>query len=176
MDLGNNGRENAETFKLLAALFLEEPVIDMVEHFQTVFDLDLGDSMEDIHDDYERLFFGQETHLLPYESSYTRISDAPVPPGDVTTIVYNSYIREGLLLDEPDIVPDHISAELAFIGYLLEVGRNDALQEFLRSHAIQWVPQFCDDLYESAGTDFYRELAAVTKDCVLSMYEGFPDE
>lgn len=163
--------ERAETYKLLATLLLDEPALEAVEHFQEVFQLDLQEPIEDIAADFSTLFYNPKSHLIPYESAYARISDSPVVPDDVASGVYNAYLREGLILEDENVIPDHIAAELFFISYLIEAGKKEPLREFLRDHAVQWVPQFCDDLYESAGTEFYREVAAVTKDYVLSEYE-----
>jgi anaerobic sulfite reductase subunit A len=171
MDFDDKSGEVSETYKLLAVLFMKEPDLGTVEHFQDVFQIELQESLYDITDDYVQLFQGHEGNLTPYESAYVQMADSPVMSEDVRESVYHAYLREGLVLDDINIIPDHISAELFFISYLVEAGRKDSLRDFLQRHALQWIPQFCDDLYESAGTVFYRELAAVTKDYILNEYE-----
>lgn len=171
MEFDDRRVERAETYKLLATLLLEEPSLEAVEHLQEIFQLDLQESLEDITADFSNLFYNPESHLIPYESAYARISDSPVVPDDVTSTVYNAYLREGLVLEDVNIIPDHISAELFFVSYLIESGKKEQLRNFLQDHAAQWIPVFCDDLYESAGTDFYRELAAIIRDYIQTEYE-----
>lgn len=176
MDFDYDSEATSEAYRLLATLLMKEPEISHIENFRESFQVEFAASVNDIALDFSELFYNPLEHLLPYESAYLQLTDSPVVPDNVTDQVYAFYMKEGLLLDEGvNIVPDHISAELFFMSYLIETNKRDSLKEFLERHAIRWIPQFCDDLFESAGTDFYREVAAVTKDLVLNEYEELSD-
>jgi len=175
MDFDDKSGEIADTYKFLAEMFMRPPDINMVEHFQDVFQTDLEESLQDIVDDYAQLFFDPEEHLLPHEAAYSDLQDTLLLHGDVSSMVYDSYLKEGLVLEDASTAPDHISTELFFLSYLIESGKKEGLKNFLIKHAVRWIPQFCDDLYESASTEFYRELAAITKDFLLTDYEDLMD-
>ena len=169
----NDSDATAEAFRLLATLYMYEPDSTLVENFQESFQTEFNASMADIVDDFHELFYSSDQHMTPLESSYVHVSDSPVGSDSGTERVYSFYLQEGLILDEDiNMIPDHIAAELFFISYLIETNRMDSLKEFLQQHAVQWIPQFCDELYEFAATDFYKELAAVTKDALLTQYEA----
>jgi TorA maturation chaperone TorD len=162
----------SEAFKVLATLLMVEPDISIVESFKETFMVESSALLNEVSDDFHTLFYDEITRLVPLESVYVHTSELPVLTGNVADSLYNFYLREGLILDETiNISHDHISAELFFVSYLIEAGRGESLKEFLHDHALVWIPQFCDDMYERADTDFYQEVASITKDMVLSEYE-----
>jgi len=175
MDFDDKSGEIADTYKFLAEMFMRPPDVEMVEHFQDIFQTDLDESIHDIVDDFANLFFNPQEHLLPHESAYVDLDDTLLISDDVPGTVYDSYLKEGLVLEDASTAPDHISTELFFLSYLVESAKTDALKAFLLKHAVRWIPQFCDDLYDSASTEFYRELAAITKDFLLADYEELMD-
>jgi TorA maturation chaperone TorD len=61
--------------------------------------------------------------------------------------------------------------ELIFMSYLIEKKLKDLQIDFLR-RLCEWIPLFCDTLYEKAKTDFYKEVATSLKEFVLSECEG----
>ena len=172
MELGDDREALSETFKFLATLFMAEPDAALVEGFQEFFMVEPSTLLDDITIDFENIFFDPLDHLEPYESSYIQESDAHAELEKVKERLYSVYLREGLILDEGiNIQPDHVSAELFFVSYLVETARTESLRAFVKDHAVTWIPRFCDDLYEKASSDFYKELAAITKDLILTEYE-----
>jgi TorA maturation chaperone TorD len=172
VELGDNRETLSETFKFIATLFMTVPDAALVEAFQEFFMVESSTSLDDISIDFENIFFDTLYRLDPYESSYCHGSDAHAASEKVRERLYNVYLREGLILDEGiNIQPDHIAAELFFVSYLVETDRKESLRVFMEDHAMTWIPGFCDDLYEKASSDFYKELAAITKDLILTEYE-----
>ncbi|GBD98094.1 chaperone protein YcdY [bacterium BMS3Abin07] len=174
MDINFENDRNpiSETCKLLASLFMAEPDMSLIESFTESFPAEIQASPEEINDDFTSLFYGAPAILLPYESAYVHLAGTSVAAGIIPESLYSFYLKEGLILDSSlGMRPDHISAELLFISYLEEAERENSLQEFLGIHAIIWIPAFCDDLYEAAYTDFYKEVGSITKDLIMSEYE-----
>jgi TorA maturation chaperone TorD len=74
--------------------------------------------------------------------------------------------------------PDHISIHFELMKKLNEQESNcldikdfdnaekcrNLQREFVKLHLLTWVPDICNKIIEKAGTSFYRELAALTKD------------
>jgi TorA maturation chaperone TorD len=61
--------------------------------------------------------------------------------------------------------------ELLFMSYIIEQNFAELQIEFLK-RICQWIPLFCDELYERAKTDFYKEVATSLKEFVLSECES----
>ncbi len=172
MEHENDRQALCETFRLIAGLFLTEPDVSIVKDLQDAMIIESSASLDEISYDFENLFFDPVDRLLPYESFYSEFEGELETPNSITESLYSAYLQEGLIMDENmNISPDHISAELYFISYLIETSRLASLHQFLDLHAVKWIPNFCDDLFENAKTDFYRELASITKDLVLNEYE-----
>jgi TorA maturation chaperone TorD len=172
MELDDDREALSETYKFLATLFMAEPDAALVEGFQEFFVIESSTSFDDVAIDFDNLFFDPLDHMDPYESSYSKAYGAHADSGNVKESLYSIYLREGLILDEGlNIQPDHISAELFFISYLVETSRTESLRSFMKDHAVIWIPHFCDDLYEKTSSYFYKELAAITKDLILTEYE-----
>lgn len=166
----------SEAFKIIASLFIAVPGISIVEDFKSTFMVESFSLLNEVSDDFHALFHVDMDGLVPMESAYLHPSELPIMTSNVSESLYGFYLREGLILDENMNIPyDHISAELFFISYLIEAGRTGSLKEFLEDHAIMWIPRFCDDLYERASTDFYQEVASITKDLVMNEYEQLSD-
>ncbi len=172
MDFENENEALAAAYKLIGSLFISEPDSSLVRDFQTAFAVDLASSLEEISNDFEEIFSPSQKRILPYESSYIGQTDFSMVASGLTERIYSFYLQEGLILDESlNIAPDHISAELFFVSYLLDANRVASLKYFFEEHIVSWIPRFCDDLYDAAFTDFYQELAAITKDLILTEYE-----
>jgi TorA maturation chaperone TorD len=73
--------------------------------------------------------------------------------------------------EEISIIPDHISAELLFMSYLIENGLTEHRIKFLREHLFRWVPEYCDEIQRHANSAFYKEVANILKEFILSDYE-----
>jgi TorA maturation chaperone TorD len=127
--------------------------------------------------DYTRLFLGPVNALAKPYGSVWLSGEASLMQGS-SVAVLGLYRDGGFDLDEGfRELPDHIAAELEFLYLLLfrenEAHRNgdiDALlavtrlrQRFLAEHLGAWVAPFTAAAQSGAETDFYRELAALTR-------------
>jgi len=136
--------------------------------------------IERIKIDYARLFVGPYALLAPpYGSVYLEGQRRVM--GDSTLDVMKGYMEVGLSISEYfRDAPDHISAELEFIYYLVRkeveaIARGaykiaaDYLgkqQCFVENHLGVWVAEFSARVIESAETVFYRALSIVTGEFV----------
>lgn len=152
--LNNEQQERAEAYRLFAYLFMNIPEVELIEEFERFAGVQIKDTYEEICDDFIYLF--TEGNLPNCESFY-RQSD-----------VQHFYWTAGVAVEEEfDLPADHISMELLFMSYLIEQNLKDLEIDFLR-RLCEWIPLFCDELYEAANTDFYREVATFVKEFVLS--------
>jgi TorA maturation chaperone TorD len=140
-------------------------------------------SDEDLSVEYAKLFVGPfELKAPPYGSVY--LDKEKRVMGDSTMEVIKAYQEQGLSIDDEfKEVPDHISAELEFMYYLvhkeveaLEKGdKKRALnwiepqEAFFSTFLKPWVPPFCEKIKEGTDNEFYTALA----DCVSTFIDHF---
>ena len=81
--------------------------------------------------------------------------------------------------------PDHITAELEFLYYLIfkeieafsnsdietAIGFIQKLKSFLEDHLMAWVPEFANSIIEHAETPFYPNLAKATQMFLKENYQ-----
>ncbi|MDI1471707.1 MAG: molecular chaperone TorD family protein [Thermodesulfovibrio sp.] len=162
--------ERAETYRLFAYLFMEIPQIEYIEEFENFAGISINDNYEEICDDFITLFIDGE--VPNYEGYYLAEVYKNIPINFELRDVQHFYWTAGVAIDEElDLPPDHISMELLFMSYLIEQKLRDLQIDFLR-RLCEWIPLFCDTLYEKAKTDFYKEVATSLKEFVLSECEG----
>ena len=94
-------------------------------------------------------------------------------PDDFVDLLYQNDFLPG---DDESI--DSVVNYLEYFAALFETGAYGSdspamVQEFFTGHIITWIPAFCNALYKSANTSFYRELAGALKRFLLS---GVTDE
>lgn len=129
--------------------------------------------LKDMKAEYSRLFVGPG-HVLapPYESVYkTKNSDNKmgIVMGDSTIEVKHFYGRAGLKLSEDFTdLPDHITLELHFMGYLCTMEsdkiQSDKMQaDFLKIHIGSWISDFSKAITMSTNSVFYHEVAELTE-------------
>lgn len=125
--------------------------------------------------DYTKLFVGPYGLLAPpygsmYLDSNNRVMD------NSTIEVRNMYAEEGLDISLKE-APDHITIELEFMYFLIfkeieatkinDLDSASRYQErqraFLENHLCAWVPDFTDKIETSAQTEFYKNIARITK-------------
>jgi len=133
--------------------------------------------------EYARLFVGPNELLAPpYGSVY--LDRGRKVMGDSTMEVINMYEEQGLSIDkEFRNLPDHITAELEFMYYLIykeleALDRADIAtalsaiktQELFMNRFLRpWIEPFCHNLREGSDSGYYKSLA----DCTLSFVNGF---
>ena len=129
--------------------------------------------LEDLQEDYLRLFIGVEHVLAPvWESVY--FSKDRLIFQEETLQVRQWYARYGAEIEqlhkEPD---DHIGLELIFVAHLAQVALdklakadNEGFQsaltaqsQFLDEHPLRFAPAWYKLVQKHAATDFYRALA-----------------
>jgi TorA maturation chaperone TorD len=143
----------------------------------------MKDELENLEDldslraDYARLFVGPyKLSAPPYGSVY--LDGERKVMGISTNEVREAYREAGLdVSKEFHDLPDHISAELEFMYYLVfkEIERSlssdlkgmmaylTRQRAFLRSYLGSWMAQFTGDVEQEAGSNFYRNLARCTR-------------
>jgi putative dimethyl sulfoxide reductase chaperone len=146
-----------------------------------------GESIQDVHADHRRLFFGPEVMLAcPYESVY--LNEEHLTFGSQTLAVRDWYRRYGMQAPaegrEPD---DHIGLELAFVSHLClraldagERGDDDSLAEqgralgrFLSEHLLLWADDCLDHVLANARTQFYQGVGLLTRSTLRGLERDF---
>lgn len=122
--------------------------------------------------EFNRLFVGPGALVAPpHESVY--LSPEHVLMQAETLAVRRFYRAYGKELapdrHEPD---DHLAFELEFYAYLQTIrppGRRlQAMQRFSAEHLERWVPAFCKRVIEGTTSPFYRSLAIITRETILT--------
>ena len=151
-----------------------EPAVEWVQGMRKEFEASAD--LEPLKVDFSKLFVGPyKLFAAPYGSVY--LDGERKIMGDSTLEVKNRYREAGLdtARDFKD-APDHISAELEFMYYLVfkeieALSKSDIetaidfiqkQKSFLEDHLMAWVPEFADSIIEYAKKPFYPNLAKVT--------------
>ncbi len=133
--------------------------------------------LEDLLWDYTRLFLGPyRLPCPPWESVYT--SPKKLLMQEAYDTVKAMYAQAGVEVGDPNVLADHVGAELSFLAILLERADRDAADEqtyrqraeqFCDEHLSNWIPRFTADLEGAADSDVYRALARATRHIVLNL-------
>jgi TorA maturation chaperone TorD len=159
--------ERAEAYRILADFFLKAPEEDMLSTIKEDFELESEETADEIRRDFDRLFSYPEGKLPPIESFFLTLEDA-----SSAEEVAGFYAGAGLTIEEAfELIPDHLYLELLFMSYLIENNRYELQKKFLQEHLMNWVPSYCDELVKEAKTVFYREIAEITRDFIISESE-----
>ena len=134
-------------------------------------DLKSERELKDLLWEYTRLFIGPyKLPCPPWESVYT--SPKKLLMQDAYDEVQKSYDELGLMVNNLDILPDHIGAELNFLAVLFQKINSEPekrlsyiniAKKFCDEHLMKWIPQFTRDMEEAANILFYETLARVTR-------------
>ncbi len=135
------------------------------------------DNIDELTIDHARLFVGPFALLAPpYGSVYLEGERRLM--GDSTLAAGECYNEAGLEVSADfNGTPDHIAVELEFMHFLVvkelealaggELVRAQNFRQkqltFLERHLAAWVPDFSRNVEEQAQTEFYQNLAAVTR-------------
>lgn len=150
---------------------------------------ELNDVWLELAAEYASLFLGvKKKPAHPSESAYT--SGGHYIYQEARDKVFKTYLSANVdkvkEFTEPE---DHIAAELQFMEYLcqktVEALKKDEVDEarkylrnqgeFVDNHLAKWVPQFTQDILESAEVDFYKGVAYVTRTFIESEKQVLPD-
>ncbi|MBF0465092.1 MAG: molecular chaperone TorD family protein [Nitrospirae bacterium] len=181
--------ESSRVVSLLSSMYLCKPVKAAIEKWKialyedkSLFMWDLKEALgeidtesekelEDLLWDFTQLFIGPYKMLCPpWESVYT--SSKRLMMQEAHDEVRTFYHEAGLAMNTPDIMSDHIGAELNFLAVLLQKmnieseKRQNCLyltKRFIDEHLRAWIPQFTNDMEAAADTDFYKALAQTTR-------------
>lgn len=165
MDIYEEKRQRAETYRLFAEVFLSPPSDEVIESLNLYYVLEVTEDMDAIREDFESLL----RQLPPYESLNNNYTNALKKRDNV----HNFYLRVGLLTDEDlGLPPDHIGVEMIFMSYLIEGDLISEQREFLEKHLLNWAPRYLDMVALSVRTKFYKDIAELVKGFLISDYEG----
>jgi TorA maturation chaperone TorD len=139
-------------------------------------EFEAGADLEPLKIDFSKLFVGPYTlSAAPYGSVYLESERKMM--GNSTQDVKNRYREAGLDTAKTfKDAPDHISAELEFMYYLIfkeieafassdietAIGFIQRQKSFLEDHLMAWVPEFANSIIENAENPFYPNLAKAT--------------
>jgi putative dimethyl sulfoxide reductase chaperone len=159
--------ERAEAYRLLSEFFLKVPEEDMLRTIKEDFELESEETVDEIRTDFDRLFRYPEGKLPPIESFFLTLENT-----SSAEEVAQFYSSAGLTIGEEfEYIPDHLYLELIFMSYLIETNKYDLQMKFLDEHLMNWVPYYCDELVKESKTDFYREIAEITREFLVAESE-----
>lgn len=152
-------------YKVFASLFLEEPSDEAIEGINELFGSELSDAPFEIREDYNKIFLSPGTKLSPYQSVHDfRPDTEPWLFSEPAESAQVFYAKAGLAMDDNlNLPPDHISAELFFMAYLVETDTGNMQMQFMQTHLINWIPEYCRKIQDAAATAFYREVAKLLR-------------
>jgi anaerobic sulfite reductase subunit A len=165
--------ERAGLYKLFSSLFMKEPTEEILVQLKEMFQMKFNETPEEIKADFASLFLSPDIHLSPHESLYNYpLGETPRLWGRATEEVQAFYRSAGLMIDEEvDLIPDHAGVELLFMSFLVENNLIDRQTAFMGDHLMRWIPDYCDEIEKHARTTFYKELAILLREFVVSDYE-----
>ncbi len=171
--------ENLESSMAEVCETAVQSVQNMRKEFKT------GDRLESIRVDFAKLFVGPYKLLAaPYGSVYLDTERKMM--GDSTLDVRSRYRDAGLDTSKNfKDAPDHISAELEFMYYLIfkeieafadsdtetAMGFIQQQKSFLEDHLMAWVPELAENIIENAENPFYPNLAKATQSFLQVNYQ-----
>jgi len=142
-------------------------------------------NLDQLKVDFSKLFVGPyKLFAAPYGSVY--LDGERKIMGDSTLDVKKRYREAGLdTAKNFKDAPDHISAELEFMYYLIfkeieafsnsdtetGIGFIQKQKSFLEGHLLAWVPEFAKSIIEYAQNSFYLNLAKATQMFLKKNYE-----
>jgi TorA maturation chaperone TorD len=160
-----------------------EPAVVFIQSMRKEFEASAN--LEPLKVDFSKLFVGPyKLFAAPYGSVY--LDGERKIMGDSTLDVKNRYREAGLdTAKNFKDAPDHISAELEFMYYLIfkeiEAFSKPAIETaidfiqkqkfFLEDHLMAWMPEFANSIIEYAENPFYLNLAKATEAFLKENYQ-----
>lgn len=189
-----NTGELSSVFGLLGSMYLCQPVKETVEKWRMLLrggvspifadlreamegiSLESEREMEDLLWDYTKLFIGPyKLPCPPWESVYA--SPKKLMMQESYDAVSGFYLQAGLSIGDPNVLIDHVGAELSFLAVLYgkmesepEGSRRygEMAERFLAEHLKKWIPSFTMDMESAAVSRFYKTLARTTRDLIAA--------
>ncbi len=168
-------KEAVENWRLLLSEDIPDSLLKLKDALDKI-DLNSDHELEDLLWEFTRLFIGPyKLPCPPWESVYT--SGRRLMMQEARDQVQDFYSEVGLKIGNPNIMTDHIGAELNFLAVLHEKMDGNPekgsyytnlAKRFLDEHLMKWIPQFTLDMEESTSSRFYKSLAQVTRDLMLT--------
>jgi TorA maturation chaperone TorD len=127
--------------------------------------------LDDLIWDYTKLFVGPyKLPSPPWESVYTSRQKLMMQEAYEEVKIF--YKEAGFTVQDPNVMADHIGAELNFLAILYQKNDPGLAKKFIQEHLLRWVSQFTKDMEKAATTALYKTLAKVTRDYISSLIEG----
>lgn len=162
--------ERAELYRLFSSLFIKEPEDEIILRIRELFEMKFEDTPQEIRRDFAGLFLRPDLHVSPHESLHNYpLGESPKLWGSAAREVQTMYLSAGLTIDEESsLIPDHLGMELLFMSYLIGNGLVEQQRKFMDEHLIRWVAEYCGEVEKHAATTFYKEVAILLKEFVVS--------
>ncbi len=149
-------------------LFLADQTLAIINVYQ-------GEEINDLRNEYVSLFTATASGniICPMiASDFCRMASRPYDPADA-----EEYILESAIPVDPDEPLDTIVNYLQYFSFACEEYIHgefniQVLNSFYHNHMVNWIPQFSDHLYRSAGLSFYKEVATGLKETLLYLNNG----
>lgn len=166
MDSYSDTEQRSEAYRIMADFFISPPDPDMLDPIRDDFQLESGETADEIAAEFSELLAFPQGRLQPIATLFLG------PAAEKT----DYYGQAGLLIDEEvELPPDHLYLELLFFSHLVETGQVALQKTFLVNHLMQWVPAYCDELGRTARTAFYRGIAALVKEFIAAEAELYEE-
>ncbi len=168
----NSGKEYKKPHEINSGFDILNDYVSEISEF------DIQEVYTDLSTEFVRLFlipyYSRST--FPYESVYR--TNKKLVMGEPAVEVWKVYEEAGFGISENYTdLPDHIGLELEFMFCVCEKeaqswknGQKTAAlkwlriqSEFLNQHLIHWIPNFCDDVFDTTTHDFYRAISLISK-------------
>lgn len=160
----------AQSFRYPEQTWLSESYFDLLDGIVQHLDLDKDalalrlsycanqEGLEQLQIEYTRLFINAAPAVIapPYSSVYLGQEGDLYGPSAVW--VKQFYQREGFDVAGEGDIPDHLSLELEFIALLIDEGKEEAAEQFLKEHFRIWFPLFKKRVLAGSTNKYYSTL------------------
>jgi TorA maturation chaperone TorD len=136
-----------------------------------------------MHEDYFRLFTGQDSLAPAFESLYKNHTPATYNPESVSDF-YKSYGWESRFKGKVD--DDHLGVELLFLTLMIEKylefddeacrrEMKNKIRRYINKHILSWVPEWNKDVQAHSRTLGFKGVGTLIQACnedILSIFNG----
>ncbi|MFV2033605.1 MAG: molecular chaperone [Halocynthiibacter sp.] len=188
-DLAGTATERAQFYRLLAAIFCQEPGKELLEQLRSrrvqnllsQSGIELGDGFvkkpmhdlqEELSEEFTRLFLGPGKHISPHESVQLKRGSGTLW-GDKTVLVKRFIEAAGFDYGHDfSGIPDHVSVELEFLALLTQAEADNWAtgDQAAARNVLEWQLDF---IARHAGKWVPRFCGKVAKEAKLPFYRVF---